>query len=34
MQVRWNLVPDDYWRIDEVMETDTVRGPVWQFTTE
>jgi pectinesterase len=23
-----------YWRIDEVIETDTLKGPVWQFTTE
>jgi len=23
-----------YWRIDEVMGTDTLKGPVWQFTTK
>ncbi|MBN1396757.1 MAG: hypothetical protein JXA06_01880 [Bacteroidetes bacterium] len=23
-----------YWRIDEVTDTDTLRGPLWNFTTE
>ena len=23
-----------YWRIDEVTETDTIKGPVWHFTTK
>ena len=23
-----------YWRIDEVTDTDTLSGPLWQFTTK